>query len=191
MEPACHLEENGKSHRRVVALATLPFLAVFLLSPAAMEAADTPDSTEITKLLKDARAEAGELRYDAAEAETLTRSNPTWNTYAARLVMVKEHINKTGKLLAKLKQSETTGFPWQQTAIKRIEPLLKELAANMEATIKHLNQNQARVHLPEFKEYIKANYELAVDLEALIRDFVIYGATKPKFDRLGETLETT
>ena len=44
--------------------------------------------------------------------------------------MVKGHVNNTGKLLAKLKDAEATGSPWQQTAIKRIEPLLKEMADN-------------------------------------------------------------
>ncbi|MGA7412617.1 MAG: hypothetical protein WBW33_19215 [Bryobacteraceae bacterium] len=179
-----------KSCPELAGLAT-PLLASSVLTPAGIEAADTPDSNEITKLLKDARAEVVELKYDATEVETLTRLNLTWNTYAARLGMVKEHINHTGKLLAELKEAAIDGSPWQRMAIRCVEPLLKKLAANMEATIEYLNQNQARSHLPEFKAYIRANYELAVDLEALIRDLLIHGATKPTFERLGGTPETT
>jgi hypothetical protein len=36
---------------------------------------------------------------------------------------------------------------------------------------------------------VQANYELASDLEALIRDFVGYGEAKLKYQRLGEKLE--
>ena len=79
--------------------------------------------------------------------------------------------------------------PWQQAAIKRIEPALKELAANTEATIKHLTENQGKVHFPAFKDYVKANYELATDMETMIRDFVSYGEAKEKFENLGEKLE--
>ena len=78
---------------------------------------------------------------------------------------------------------------WQQTAIKRIEPLLKELADNTTATINHLNDNQAKVHTPAFTDYVKANAELATDLEALIRDFVNYGSAKEKYESLGSKLE--
>ena len=38
---------------------------------------------------------------------------------------------------------------------------------------------------------MKANYEMATDLEELIRDFVNYGEAKQKLERLGAKLETT
>jgi len=68
---------------------------------------------------------------------------------------------------------------------------LKELADNTTTTITHLGDNKTKVHLPEFKDYVKANYELATDLEALIRDFVDYGNAKEKFEGLGSKLEVS
>jgi hypothetical protein len=41
-----------------------------------------------------------------------------------------------------------------------------------EKTISHLNESQGNVHFSEFKEYVHANYDLVVQLEAPIRDFV-------------------
>ena len=38
---------------------------------------------------------------------------------------------------------------------------------------------------------MKANYELATDLEAVIRDFVNYGEAKEKFERLERKVEVT
>ena len=103
--------------------------------------------------------------------------------------MIREHVNNTGKLLAKLQEAEPTGSPWQQDATKQIEPLLKELAANLESTINHINKNQVHIKFSEYHDYVKANYELASDLEALVRDFVNYGEAKQKYERLGAKRE--
>jgi len=119
------------------------------------------------------------------------KSKLSWESYARKVEMIKEHVNNTGKLLTKLHEAEVTGSPWQQTAIRQIDPLLRELAANTEATINHLKENKANIHFPQFKDYVKANYELATDLEALIRDFVNYGEAKEQIDRLGKKLEVT
>lgn len=181
-----------KDYRVTAGFTTAAILvAGYLIIPAAMKAVEGGDSAEITKLLAEAKSEALELKHDSADMESFTKSKLSWESYASKVDMIKEHVNKTGKLLANLKDAETGGSPWQQTAIKRIEPLLKELAANTEATINHLNENRTRIHFTEFKDYVKANYELATDLEALIRDFVNYGEAKDKFERLGQKLEVT
>ena len=168
-------------------LTMLAFLAtVNLLIPNVLKAAD---SAEITKLFADAKAEAAELKVDSGELESFTRSKMTWRGYGSKLEEIKIHINNTGKLLVKLKAAETTGSPWQQAAIKRIEPLLKELADNTTATINHLNANPGKIHTPAFTDYVKANSALATDLEAVIRDYVDYGSDKEKFESLGSKLE--
>ena len=173
-----------KTHKFVSGLAALAL--AYFVTPISVKAAD---SAEITKLLADAKAEAVALKADATNMESFTRSASNWETYSSSLDMIKGHVNDTGRLLTKLKDAEAAGSPWQQTAIKRIEPLLKEMADNTTTTIKHLSDNKNKVHLPEFKDYVKANYELATDLEALIRDFVDYGNAKEKFESLGSKLE--
>ena len=100
------------------------------------------------RLLADAKAEAVELKDDSTDMESFTRSSLSWQSYAHKIEMIKEHVNNTGKLLSKLQAEEPNGSPWQQTAIKRIEPLLKELAANTETTINYLNENQDQDSLP-------------------------------------------
>src|SRR5215471_9341081 len=179
-----------KINRATATLVTPAFLmAGFLICPAKLRAIEPGGSPEITKLLADVKAEAVELKNDSEDLDTFAQSRLTWESHARKVEMVKEHINNTGRLLAKLKDVEASGAPWQQTAIQRIEPLLKELAANTEGTIIYLNENRAKIHFPEFRDYVKANYELATDLEALIRDFVNYGEAKEKFERLGHRVE--
>jgi len=153
--------------------------------------ANAVTSADISSLLADAKAEAVQLKSDSADMESFVRSKLSWGSYADKLEMIKGHVNNSGKLLTKLQEAEADGAPWQQTAIKQIEPLLKELATNTEATINHLNDNKSKIHFPEFKDYVKTNYELATDLEALIRDFVNYGEAKGKMERLGAKHEIT
>jgi hypothetical protein len=151
--------------------------------------ANIGDSPEITKLLAEAKAEAAELKHDSSDMDAFVKSKLSWSSFADKVNMIREHVNACGKLLTKMKDQEAAGSPWQQTAVSRIEPLLRELAANTEATIIYLNDNRTKVHFPEFADYVKANYDLASDLESLIRDFVNYGETKDRFQNLRQKLE--
>jgi len=177
-----------KSYRKAIGSVTLAVLAGYLIIPSGLKAA-AAESAEITKLLADAKAEAVELKADSTNMESFTRSTTSWQSYASHLEMIKGHVNNAGKLLTKLKDIESTGAPWQQAAIKRIEPFLKEMADNTTLTIQRLNDNQTKVHFPEFKELVKANAALSTDLEAIIRDFVDYGNARHKFEELSEKLE--
>jgi len=162
-----------------------------LVIPAVVQAAKSEDSAAVSKLLADTRAEAVELTRDSADLDAFTNSRLSWQTYASKAEMIKGHVNATGKLLAKLKDASSEASAWQRTAIGRIEPLLRELAANTERTIHHLNENSNRVHFPAFRDYARTNYELATQLETLIRNFVAYGESKDKFENLERTLEVS
>jgi hypothetical protein len=125
-----------------------------------------------------------QLKNDSSQMESFTRSKLSWQSYAAKLDTIKAHINNAGELVAKLKNAESTGSPWQQSTIKRIEPMLQEMADNLTATIKHLSDNQSKVHFPAFTDYVKANYAMSVDMEAMLRAAVDYGNDKAKFESL-------
>jgi hypothetical protein len=152
-------------------------------------AAENTTSTDVTKLLADTRDEAVLLQLDSEDLDAFTRTQLSWQSHAAKVNMIKDHVNAAGKLLAKLKDTEPTAAVWQQTAIERIEPMLKDLAANTEATIRYLNENQNKVHLQEFRAYAAANYDLAKSLAALIGDYVDYGQAKDKMESLEVSLE--
>jgi hypothetical protein len=173
-----------KRHR-LIASVTLPFFALgCLIVPKVLRAVGNPDSADITKLLTDTRAIAAMLRADSNEMESFTRSKATWENYSSKLFTITGHINNAGELLAKLKGAESTGSPWQQETIKRIEPLLQEMASNLTTTINTLKDNPKRVHFPEFISYVKANATLAIDLESMLRTSIGYGNDLAKFETL-------
>jgi wobble nucleotide-excising tRNase len=67
-------------------------------------------------------------------------------------------------------------------------PSLKELAANTEAAIEHINENRTSVHSTQLVDYCRVNYELAEELASLVRDFIDYGGTKAKLAELEQKL---
>lgn len=180
-----------KENRKFMGLTTLALLVAGSLVPAAVQAKGNEDSPQVTQLLEDVKSRAYQLKTDAHDMDAFARSGVSWRSHAEQITKIREHINESGKLLAKLQEVKHTGSSWQQMAIERIDPLLRELDDNTEKTIEHLNANQGKVHFQEFKEYVRANYELSVDLEALIRDFVEYGKAKERFERLVEDKEVT
>lgn len=161
---------------------------VAVTSPA-LKAADVPDSEHVAKLLSDAKTMAFQVKEDAEMMESYTRSNVTWQGQAVAINQVKEHLNALGRQVAKLKEARTAASPWQKVAIDRINPFLDELAGYTEAAIEHLNKHPERLTTPEYRDYLEANADYAGDLAAMIADFVNYGNTKNRMERLSTKLE--
>jgi hypothetical protein len=156
-------------------------IAALLLTMLLFSSAWTPayGSAEASKLLQDARMSAAQLRRDVTQMQTYARSRVGWESHAAQINLVKEHINKTGSILADLHKARDGAESWQQDAINRITPLLQEMASNTEAIIKHLNEKK-QTWVPKYEGYLKSNVELANDLSKLIADSIDYDAAKAR-----------
>jgi hypothetical protein len=175
------------NYRRLLfpSVLTLFTAGYLMIAPATKAVASSiGDSKEISTLLSEAKSESIELREDAEKMETFTRSKLSWESFAMQINEIKDHVNKTGELLAKLNQLRETGASWQQQAIDHIAPALKELAENTTLTIEYLNGNRKLIHSKELEDYCVVNYELAQELAALVGDFVNYGETSSKFAEL-------
>ncbi|MHB1021727.1 MAG: hypothetical protein ACYC0Z_04915, partial [Acidobacteriaceae bacterium] len=151
--------------------------------------AQTADSPHINQLLDQAKSHAVLARDDADTLHSYTMANLSWQSHATRLQSMKEHVNELGKVEQELRDAREEGSPWQQEAIDRINPLLKNLADTLTSTIDHLNKNQNRIHLPAYRDYTRANYELANETATVISDFVAYGRAKSKATSLEKKLE--
>jgi trans-aconitate methyltransferase len=176
---------------------TLPLIVAFLIagylaiSPAATAAtAPAAGSEEITRLLAEVKTEAVALERDAEEIATWTRARQlSWQSHAEKLRVMREHVNQAGQLLSKLNSVREGASLWQQEAIDRIHPLLKELADNTQSTINHLSDNQDRIFFPPYTDYAKAGADLAQELAALVSDYTKFGELEEEFHRLQEKLQ--
>ncbi len=152
--------------------------------------AQQQENPEVTKLLADARDKAAELSRDADEMEALIRTDVSWQTHATMLESVKEHVNQLGRIATQLEQKRDSASPWQQQAIDRMLPVLKELAANTTAAINHLNENKGRpLTTSSYPQYLKENAEAAHNLSDMISSFVKYGDSRAKVEKLEQKLE--
>jgi uncharacterized protein YfaS (alpha-2-macroglobulin family) len=147
------------------------------------------DDPEVTQLLADVRQEAADLAKDADEMESLLRNDVTWQTHAEMLRRVADHVNTMGRTVEKIEAKKSSASTWQQQAIDRILPLLKELAANTTAAINHINENKIRPVSGNYPEYLKQNTETAHELGSTIASFIDYGKSKEKLDKLEQKLE--
>ena len=162
-------------------------VAGFLLASSAVQAAEVPDSEQVTKLLSEAKTMAYQLREDAVLMETFTRQNVSWQSHSAAIATIRDHVNALGRQEQKLKDAKASAAPWQRTAIDRIAPYLDELTGYISAAIEHINEKQHT--LAEYNDYLEANADYATDLANMIANFVDYGKARQRVDRLGAKLE--
>jgi phosphatidylserine/phosphatidylglycerophosphate/cardiolipin synthase-like enzyme len=152
----------------------LAVVALFLVIKGPVAVAQNADSAEISSLLSDAQHHAVLLDDDASTLQSYTRSKLHWQSHAQQLEAMKTHVNNLGKISAQLSDLRSEGSPWQQQAIDHINPLLKEMADHLTATINHLNDHQSQIHMPAYQDYARGNYELASRISELINDYVNY-----------------
>ena len=183
---------NSQTRTSYVLILALLVAGCISISPAA-KAADNEagSSKEIHELLTQVKSEAKALEHDADLVAIWARSKQlSPQTHAVQLNEMREHINQAGQLLQNIHTAREGASAWQQTAIDRIHPLLKELADNAEATISHFNDNRNRIQFSEYENYTKASYDLAEELAALISDYVDYGDHEAEYHRLQEKMQT-
>jgi hypothetical protein len=169
----------------IVGVLTVSMLFLFS-TPLSAQKQENP---EVTKLLADARDKAAELSRDADEMEALIRSDVSWQTHAEMLESAKEHVNQLGRLAAQLEQKRDSASQWQQQAVDRMLPVLKELATNTTAAINHLNENKLRPTTGSYPQYLRENAEAAHNLSDMISSFVKYGDSRAKVEKLEQKLE--
>ena len=182
---------NSQKRTLSLSIVALMVAGCVSISPGAKAADNVAGSSEkIHELLTQVKAEAIELKRDAHDLEIWAQGKQiSWRTHGAQLSVIREHINKAGKLLAQMNEARHAASPWQQRAIDRIHPLLKELADNTGATINHLNDARSNVHFSEYADYAKAGSDLAEELASLVSDYVDFGEHEADYHRLKGKLE--
>src|ERR1035437_731502 len=106
-------------------ISTIVLAALFFVAPALRAYTDL-DAERVSQLLSKAKEEALQLKLDAAEMESFTRSQVSWESHADKLSEIKEHVNKVGETVNQLNAARSGAAPWQKVAIGRVNPLMAE-----------------------------------------------------------------
>jgi hypothetical protein len=163
-------------------------LALAFAIGSSIGSAQTSDSKEISNLMSQAKSHAALAEDDAAKLESYTRSNVSWQSHAARLQGIREHVNELGQLNKKLNAARPEGSLWQHMAVDEVDFRLREMADLLTATINYLNENPSRVRMPTFRGYVKANCKLTSRLAKMIDDYVDYDEVRSRTDLLEQKM---
>ena len=165
-------------------------VGILALSVAPMMAGgNAPDFEQVSKLLSEAKTIAFQLKDDAVTMESFTRMNVSLEAHAVAINQIRDHVNALERQAAKLNDAKGGALPWQKAAIDRIEPFLDELGGYTSAAIEHVNKRPGLINTAEYKDYLEANVDYSGDLAAMIAQFVDFGRTKERLERLTEKLE--
>jgi hypothetical protein len=154
-----------------------------------LRAQHVEDCKDISTLMVQAKTHAAQAADDAAQLKSFAYSTASWDSFGYKLNQMKEHFNALGQVQKEMADLRSQGSPWQQVAIDRLDPLLRDMADQLTATIKQLNAHPSRVHMPEYQEYVQANNDYATRTAELIRDYVEYDRAKATVERLEAKLE--
>ncbi len=181
-------EWNMKSIKMVQAIRRGTLVACLFAIPM-LGVSQTKDSAAISDALHEARSHAVVVQDDAATLESYTRSQMSWQSHARHLQRMKEHANELMSDFNKLQSLRSEGSSWQQDAIDRIDPLLREMATHLNNTIDHLINNQSQVQMQPYRDYVDANLDVMTRARDAISDFVSYGEARSTADDLEQKLE--
>ncbi len=146
------------------------------------------DSSQVMKLLKEARSEASRLRTETVKLESYKNGRLSQQTHGLQLQVTKDHVNELGKILDKLEARKAEASPWQEKAIEEIRPLLEELANRTTRAIEHVNQNPRQLQHSDYHEVLEDKSALAAQLANLLDDQVKYGEAKAELEALESTV---
>jgi L-lactate utilization protein LutB len=138
----------------VLRLATLGLLAPI----GAAFATVGPGEASVPQVLEEVKAHAAEAKYDADFLDSSVRNHADWQSYSIQLHHIRLHANELFHDNSRLQKIADKATPQQREAIKRLQPMVREMADSLTKTIQWLNENQGNVGMPEFTSQIHSTY---------------------------------
>lgn len=144
----------------------------------------------VSTLLRDLQSINKRLDSHGGTLDTFARSpHHSWQSHSHYLNMVREDVNKAGKIISELQSIRNGALPWQQQAIDRVHPVALDLAAHTSAAIAHLAENQNRLFVPEYRNHLTAIADRSDEMREMVNGFLSYGDAQQKMNTLGDKLE--
>ena len=176
--------------RRTVILSIVSGAAALALLniPQTRAVAQERDSAAIMEQFRLAEDFAQAAEKDADTLESYTRTRASWAAHGQQVNLIREHVNRLLATHSQLSDLRSEGSPWQQAAIDRVEPIVKDVADRLTATIQTLNENRNNYRLTDYHEYVRGNYQAIATASRLISDILDYGEAKAKAESLERDL---
>lgn len=137
---------------------------------------------EMHSIAANTSSEAEHLRMDASNAALSSDSHlsPLWT--------LKTDINTMGKEIATLEAERDTLQPWEQQAIGKVEPLLKEAATNTEEAIEFFNNNHNFLWSPQYRAYAERVKKDSDQIAKTLKNYLKYEKVQNQEEQLRNTI---
>jgi hypothetical protein len=136
---------------------------------------DHPDSAEVSRLLGEMKAHAGQLNEDASDLVSLSRKVSGHEDYVLAVVRIKEHLEAAGQSKSALDRLRSEASSAQRRTMDRVTPLVCRVAGETARLISSLDESPRRMRSGEYRDLIDSNSDMASQFAALIAAFVDFG----------------
>jgi hypothetical protein len=146
---------------------------------------------EARRTLKELRASAVVVENEADELN-LFEKNPQISpeTEIVTLMALKSEINKMGREMYALDSERDSLTPWEQQAISKTLPLLKDSAENTQAAIEYCNENRNHLWTKANRTYAERLVQDSEQMEKTLRDYLKYASVHEQEQHLETSLGT-
>lgn len=137
---------------------------------------------ELRSVAANTADEADHLRMDANNSALSSDSHlsPLWT--------LKQDINTMGKEIATLEAERDTLQPWEQQAVDKVQPLLKEAATNAEEAIEYFNNNHNFLWSPEYRGYAEKVKKDSAQIAKTLKNYLKYEKVQKEEEQLRDTI---
>ncbi|MEO8658182.1 MAG: hypothetical protein ABI693_06915 [Bryobacteraceae bacterium] len=104
------------------------------------------------------------------------------------LVSLKEDVNKMGKDMASLEARRDSLDPWEQQAIDKVLPLLREAAANAERATVYFNENGTHLWGPEYRSSLDKAYRDSDQIANTLKNYLKFEKAHEQEEHLEATI---
>ncbi|QOY88800.1 hypothetical protein [Paludibaculum fermentans] len=126
--------------------------------------------------------QADRLKMDASNAALSSDSHlsPLW--------ALKDDVNTMNREISSLEAERDTLQPWEQQAIDKVMPMLREAATNTEDAIQFFNNNHNFLWSPQYRAYV-ANVKRDSDqITKTLKDYLKYEKVQHEEEQLRNTI---
>jgi chromosome condensin MukBEF complex kleisin-like MukF subunit len=131
------------------------------------------------------RDEADLLRVDISNTESDSE------VHAERLMTLKDEVNRMGREVATLESERDSLAPWEQKAIDKTLPLLRDTAANTQKAIEYMDNNKTYLWNPQYRSYADRIWQDSQQIAKTLGEYRKYAKSHDQEQRLEQTLGMT
>ncbi|HTT24934.1 MAG TPA: hypothetical protein VMG82_38825, partial [Candidatus Sulfotelmatobacter sp.] len=108
----------------------------------------------------------------------------SWRSHAARLSVLRDHVNEMGRSLAELEAMKPMANQTQTLAIENARPHLVSVASNLTDAIDLVNENRWNVYWSDYGEAVRDVYSHADALHTKLDTILEYEKGKARMENL-------